>query len=208
MDELIVHGFDYPWHQNIFRYNISNDTWTQMTFDNSPSHAGDPAVSLNGERIAFTRRASGAQLYDIYLMENQAGAPSTNLTNFSLETEAFGSEWINNDEQIIFYHDIYPYPSHHFQLGAIKTDGTDYRMLSPVSTPYSAMYPTWTPKPVTHITGDLSGDSVIDIGDYHAFRKTMGKCTADQHFNPEADYDGDGCVSYRDYRIWYAQYYR
>ncbi len=206
MDEIIVHAYDYPWHQNMFRYTLSSNTWTQMTFDNSPSHIMDPVVSRDGERIVFTRRASGAQLYDLYLMANQAGAPSTNLTNFDLQHSASQSEWVNNDQQIIFTYNIYPSPQ--WRIGAINADGSGFHILSPDTAPLNAMYPTWTPKSVTHIPGDLSGDSVIDIGDYHAFRNTMGKCTADPHFNREADYDGDGCVSYRDYRIWYVEYYQ
>jgi hypothetical protein len=206
MDEIIVHAHASSWHQNIFKYAISNDTWTQLTFDNSPSHVMDPAVSRDGERIVFTRRASGSQLYDLYLMDNQAGASSTNLTNLDISEGAFEPEWINNDQQVIFAYNINYLPQ--WRIGAINADGSNFRILSPDTAPQNAMYPTWTPKPVTHIPGDLSGDSVIDIGDYHAFRKSIGTCTADQHFNPEADYDGDGCVSYRDYRIWYAQYYR
>jgi hypothetical protein len=56
------------------------------------------------------------------------------------------------------------------------------------------------------LPGDLNNDSVVDSADYSEFRKTLGKCDGDTGFNLEADYDEDGCVSYRDYRIWYGYY--
>jgi Tol biopolymer transport system component len=206
MDEIVVHAYDYPWHQNMFKYSFSNDTWTQMTFDNSPSHIMDPVVSRDGERIAFTRRASGSQLYDIYLMDNQPGAPSINLTNLILNEAAFAPEWINNDEEVVFVHSVHG--SNHEQIAAIKADGSDFRILTPDTAPQFTHYPSWTPKSVAHVPGDLSGNSTIDTDDYQALRKSIGKCTDDQYFNPEADYDGDGCVSFSDYHIWYSQYYR
>jgi Tol biopolymer transport system component len=206
MDELIVHAFEYPWHQNIFKYTISDNTWTQMTADISPSHVMDAAISRNGESLVFTRRASYAQLYDLYVMENRVGAPSINLTNFNLNEHAFHAEWINNDKEIIFNYTIYS--PQHWRIGAINTDGTNFRLISPISAPQHAMYPTWTPNSVTHIPGDLNGNSTIDIGDYQALRNSIGKCTDDQYFNPDADYDEDGCVSYNDYRIWYTQFYQ
>jgi hypothetical protein len=56
------------------------------------------------------------------------------------------------------------------------------------------------------VPGDLTGDAVVDVADYQELRKTLGKCEGDTGFNSEADYDFDGCVSYRDYRIWYDMY--
>jgi probable HAF family extracellular repeat protein len=59
---------------------------------------------------------------------------------------------------------------------------------------------------VRTILGDFNKDDVVDALDYQEFRKTLGKCSGDTSFNSEADYDEDGCVSYRDYRIWYGYY--
>lgn len=56
------------------------------------------------------------------------------------------------------------------------------------------------------VPGDLTGDGLINAADYTAFRSTLGKCTGDAGFIPEADYDGDGCVTYADYRIWFGYY--
>ena len=43
--------------------------------------------------------------------------------------------------------------------------------------------------------GDLDNDGDIDTADYAIFRSSLGK---DASFNPEADYDGDGSISYAD----------
>jgi len=56
------------------------------------------------------------------------------------------------------------------------------------------------------IPGDLDDDGDIDSTDYSLFRSTLGKCTGDAGFIADADYDGDGCVTYADYRIWYGYY--
>jgi hypothetical protein len=54
--------------------------------------------------------------------------------------------------------------------------------------------------------GDLNGDGVVDAEDFKALRKAFGRCDGDPDFNTKADFDGDNCVSYRDYRIWYGHY--
>jgi hypothetical protein len=54
--------------------------------------------------------------------------------------------------------------------------------------------------------GDLNQDGKIDMADYAVFKASLGKCLGQTGFNPEADYDGDGCVTLSDYRIWYGYY--
>jgi len=63
----------------------------------------------------------------------------------------------------------------------------------------------FAPPPET-IPGDLDGDGDIDAADYSTFRSTLRKCTGDSGFIPDADYDGDGCVTFADYRIWYGYF--
>ncbi len=46
--------------------------------------------------------------------------------------------------------------------------------------------------------GDLDHDGDIDTYDYSLFRSTLGTYTGDPGFNGEADYDGDGGISYAD----------
>ncbi|WP_320042075.1 DPP IV N-terminal domain-containing protein [uncultured Desulfobacter sp.] len=204
-DDLIVHMMAFPWQQNIFKYSISTDTWTQMTLDDTPSHAMDAAVSISGQKIVFTRRADASQLYDLYTMENSPGAQSSNLTGLSLQEGAFSPEWINNDEQIIFSYNIKD--TQQWQTGIINADGSHFKIIAPSSPPQYAMYPTWTSETVCHVHGDLNGDSAIDNSDFIILRDSLGKCSGDSAYNPDADYDGDGCVSFRDYSTWYREYY-
>jgi len=56
------------------------------------------------------------------------------------------------------------------------------------------------------VLGDLDADGDIDTSDFMIFRSTLGKCEGTVGFIPEADYDGDGCITYADYRIWYGYY--
>lgn len=56
------------------------------------------------------------------------------------------------------------------------------------------------------LTCDLDGDCDADMLDYQIFRSSLGSCTGDANFIPEADYDTDGCISYADFRIWYGCY--
>ncbi len=57
-----------------------------------------------------------------------------------------------------------------------------------------------------NLPGDLNADGILDGSDYTVFRSTLGKCVGQTGFIPTADYDGDGCVTYADYRIWYGYY--
>lgn len=56
------------------------------------------------------------------------------------------------------------------------------------------------------LPGDLDRDGDIDWDDYNAFRESLGQCEEDAAYNSAADYDGDGCVSYADYRTWLGYY--
>ena len=56
------------------------------------------------------------------------------------------------------------------------------------------------------VTGDLNADGVLGADDYTLIRSSLGKCDGDEGFIPAADFDGDGCVTYADYRIWYGYY--
>jgi hypothetical protein len=56
------------------------------------------------------------------------------------------------------------------------------------------------------VAGDLDGDGDIDGDDYSAFLATFGKCDGADGYNPEADYDGDSCITFIDYQIWYGFY--
>ncbi|MCP3950789.1 MAG: PKD domain-containing protein, partial [Desulfobacterales bacterium] len=56
------------------------------------------------------------------------------------------------------------------------------------------------------ICGDLDGDGDVDGADRNVLRGALRSCTGDARFVGEADYDGDGCITYNDYRLWYGCY--
>jgi len=57
-----------------------------------------------------------------------------------------------------------------------------------------------------YIPCDLNEDGDVDNDDRNILRSALRKCEGDEGFVPEADYDGDGCITYYDYREWYKCY--
>ncbi len=58
------------------------------------------------------------------------------------------------------------------------------------------------------VAGDLNGDRLVDAADRKLLRASMGQCSADAAYNSAADYNADGCVNMRDYRLWLRIYRR
>ncbi|MGA1842706.1 MAG: MopE-related protein [bacterium] len=56
---------------------------------------------------------------------------------------------------------------------------------------------------VCDISGDLDGDNDVDCDDYLKFGDSFGLCTNELNYLPEADPDGDGCVTVSDRNILY-----
>lgn len=89
-----------------------------------------------------------------------------------------------------------------------RGDGTfeDRQIVDPnILTPIAFTTPLTSPLAI-EVRGDLSGDRVIDSNDYQLFRSTLGKCEGEMSYVSDADYDGDSCITYADYRIWYGYY--
>jgi parallel beta-helix repeat protein len=59
---------------------------------------------------------------------------------------------------------------------------------------------------INDIPGDLDGDCDVDGDDRNILRALFRKCKGDSEYNADADYDGDGCITFGDYRIWYSHY--
>jgi len=74
-----------------------------------------------------------------------------------------------------------------------------------ILTPLAFTAPLTSPLAI-RVWGDLNGDRVIDSNDYQLFRSTLGKCEGEASYATDADYDGDGCITYADYRVWYGYY--
>ena len=56
------------------------------------------------------------------------------------------------------------------------------------------------------VPGDLDGDGDIDFNDYYKFVSAFGKCGGQPGYDPLCDFDGDNCITFIDYQIWYGYY--
>ena len=54
--------------------------------------------------------------------------------------------------------------------------------------------------------GDLTNDNVVNMSDFQEFIGSFSQCGGTAAYNPEADYDNDGCVTFVDFQIWYSHY--
>jgi hypothetical protein len=54
--------------------------------------------------------------------------------------------------------------------------------------------------------GDLDGDNDCDLDDYWWFLDAFGTCLGDDKYLPEADFDGDNCITLVDYQAWVVCY--
>ncbi len=59
------------------------------------------------------------------------------------------------------------------------------------------------PEPVA---GDLDGDGDVDMDDFYIFISAFGKCEGQDGYNDIVDYDGDNCITFVDYQIWYGYF--
>lgn len=57
------------------------------------------------------------------------------------------------------------------------------------------------------VPGDINGDGLVDDLDYQALRSSLGKCAGDEGYLASADFNGNDCVAYDDYQIWYRDYF-
>jgi hypothetical protein len=53
---------------------------------------------------------------------------------------------------------------------------------------------------------DLNGDGAADAIDRNLLRQALGKCSGAAGYNSDYDYDGDNCITQRDYQAWYAYF--
>jgi len=75
-------------------------------------------------------------------------------------------------------------------------DGSDWGQWSETSFVLSA----------EKICGDLNGDGKVDAVDAKMLTSRYKVCNGNANFLEEADYDGDGCITFNDYREWYKCY--
>ena len=49
---------------------------------------------------------------------------------------------------------------------------------------------------------DLNHDGKLTTNDFLIFLKAFGSCKGSASYNPAADYDADGCVTFKDYQAF------
>ena len=54
----------------------------------------------------------------------------------------------------------------------------------------------------SHSLADLNGDGILDNTDLQILQNAFGTCLGDADFNPQVDYDSDGCVTSLDKAVW------
>ena len=54
--------------------------------------------------------------------------------------------------------------------------------------------------------GDVNADGVINFSDYFAILRSFGAREGSSRFNPLADLDNSGRITFRDLYIWYFAY--
>lgn len=91
---------------------------------------------------------------------------------------------------------------------AIRPSGVEYyieavddlEITSTSGTPDNPIYIS------TVTAGDLDHDSDVDADDRNSIINILNTCHTDPSFISEADYDGDGCITFSDYRQWFIYY--
>lgn len=141
MDEMVVQGMDYPWHQNLLKYRISSNTWEQLTNDITPSHALGGDVSSDG-KILIWRRPTYDVLYDVYSMDNFPGASNVNITNFPANYCGVNPVWADHNTKVLFSLHIYPLENSKIRL--INLDGTGMVTFNPPGCPERCLSADWT----------------------------------------------------------------
>lgn len=54
--------------------------------------------------------------------------------------------------------------------------------------------------------GDPSGDGTVNAVDQRILVAAFGSCSGNARYNPDVDYDHDGCITFVDYQMWYQLY--
>ncbi|GEM_PF-1298978 len=155
--------------------------------------AEDPIATLEAagwENLIATR--GDAASYS-FLFDAQLGYLDYVMANAPLAAQVAGiAEWhINADEPDALDYDISFNPEQWLAEDEFRTSDHDPVIVGLNLTPPAS-------------PGDLNGDGQVDGADFSLFRQALGSRAGDPRWNPAADYDNDGVVSYRDYVIWYG----
>jgi uncharacterized protein len=165
---------------------------TDPTFSKAPTNrypAGFPA-NPHANFVDLMDRIIGPEAYS-YNFGSQNGYLDHALANPAMERLVTGVfEWhINSDEPTVFDYNV------EFKSAAAQAA---YYAPDPFrNSDHDPFIVGFNP-----LAGDLNDDGVVDHSDGALLKAQIGKAVTDDGVDRRMDYDGDGAVTWRDYRIW------
>lgn len=181
--------------------------WLASTFADEPvfivgdlnSYAKeDPIAELQGAGYADLARVFGGDTAYSYSFRGEFGSldyAMANTTAFPLVKEVL--EWhINADEPVALDYN----------------DSITNSISKPESFRDDSFYRSSDHDPVllgfsfeaTVLRGDVNGDGVLGFDDYFLIYGALGKNSSNSDFNPAADIDEDGTITFADLMAWYS----
>jgi uncharacterized protein len=165
---------------------------TDPAFSKAPTNkypAGFPA-NPNANFVDLMDRIIGPDAYS-YNFGSQNGYLDHALANPAMERLVSGVfEWhINSDEPTVFDYNV------EFKSAAAQAA---YYAPDPFrNSDHDPFIVAFNP-----LVGDLNDDGVVDGSDGALLKTQIGKAVPDEGVDRRMDYDGDGMISWRDYKIW------
>ena len=130
---------------------------------------------------------SGVRNYDIYVSEDDGSTYTQWLNDATGNSAAFS--YGKHGKTYRFY--------------SIATDHVGNREAVPQT---SDSVTTVMLEEICLVPGDLDGDCDVDMEDRAILLGAFRSCNGSAKYIEAADYDGDGCISFSDYRIWYGHF--
>jgi predicted extracellular nuclease len=175
--------------------------WLASTFAEEPvfivgdlnSYAKeDPIVELQNAGYTDLARALNGPMAYSYTFRGEFGSLDYAMANSaanSLVNEVV--EWhINADEPVALDYNEEFYPSSFRDDSVYRSSDHD-----PVIVGFSFES--------EQLIGDVNGDGVLSFDDYFAIYAALGQTSASPGFNPAADIDNDGSITFSDLMAWY-----
>jgi predicted extracellular nuclease len=158
----------------------------------------DPLATLESAGYANLAAAHDGETAYSYVFFGQSGTLDYALANTALAKQVTGTtEWhINADEPVALDYNI------EWTSSIAKTPAQQAGYYGPGAFRASDHDPLLVG--LNLLCGDLDDDNDVDGADRKVWRASLGQCTGAVGFNPRADMDGDSCVGYADYRVWYG----
>lgn len=139
---------------NIWLYDLETGDLTQLT--NRPHTDWAPALSPDGERIAWHAKDPDSNNWDIWVM-NVDGSDMVNLTNTGEALDML-PEWSPDGEQIVFVSNRDNVAGDNRDIYIMNADGSDVQRVA--GGPYHDIEPIWSPDGAyIAYASDVGGDN-------------------------------------------------